>query len=284
QRTAFIYYAIAADDDLNVDDNGRPVQAAPCNAHQHSSKFHVEDDILHTFINAVRALPVTADEVREATGRDHLLRQVMKFTTGSWPKKITRPDLLCFSNRRDSLSTLNGSELCIGRNLRTPLSMLKPVPDFERQVNLSLETQFNHHHGTKSRTFKPGKESWADGLVVKRIGRVLYKIKVGDELWTRHANQLRIRLYDSDDHKTKNMDTLFETFGLERPQSLSRPANIQNSTAPALPEVQRTLEDQNCVTSPPFPVQEAVQPRRSGRSRRPTIRFDMDPRHRSYNI
>ncbi|VDP59570.1 unnamed protein product [Heligmosomoides polygyrus] len=215
---------------------------------QHPVPYDIklEDDILHTFTNAIRALPVITDEVREATGRDPLLRQVMKFTTGSWPKKTTRPDLLCFSNRRDSLSTLNGCQIVYARGYQ-------------------------------------GRESWADGLVVKRIERVLYKIKVGDELWTRHANQLRIRLYDSDDHKTKNMDTLFETFGLERPQSLSRPANIQSSTAPALPEVQRTLEDQNCVTPPPFPVQEAVQPRRSGRTRRPTIRFDMDPRQRSYN-
>ncbi|VDO45266.1 unnamed protein product, partial [Heligmosomoides polygyrus] len=109
-----------------------------------------------------------------------------------------------------------------------------------------MENQFNHHHGAKPRAFKPGqlvyarryqgKESWTEGLVVKRIGRVLYKIKVEDELWTRHANQLRTRLYDSDNHRTKDMDTLFETFDLERPHSLSRPANIQNSTAPALPE------------------------------------------------
>lgn len=75
----------------------------------------VEDDILHTFTNAVRALPVTADEVKTATGRDPLLREVMKYTTWSWPKKITRPDLLCFFNRRDSLATLNGCLLLAER-------------------------------------------------------------------------------------------------------------------------------------------------------------------------
>ncbi|VDO72472.1 unnamed protein product [Heligmosomoides polygyrus] len=140
--------------------------------------------------------------------------------------------------------------------------------------------------------FKPGqlvdaclyqeKENWADGLVVKRFGRILYKIEVEDELRTRPANLLRIRLYDYN-HKAKDMDMLFETFGLEHPQSLSQPANIQYSTAPVLFEIQPPLVDQNSVPPPHLPVQEAEQLRRSGRTRIPMGRFDMDPRYRSYS-
>ncbi|VDP09230.1 unnamed protein product [Heligmosomoides polygyrus] len=40
RQAALIHYAIEADNAHNDDDNGRPVQAAPRNAHQHSSKFH----------------------------------------------------------------------------------------------------------------------------------------------------------------------------------------------------------------------------------------------------
>ncbi|PIO75617.1 hypothetical protein TELCIR_02324 [Teladorsagia circumcincta] len=55
-----------------------------------------DEDIRLTFANAVQALPVTADEVKEWTAKDLLLQQVNDYIRGTWPTKITNSDSLCF--------------------------------------------------------------------------------------------------------------------------------------------------------------------------------------------
>nr|CDJ98236.1 RNA-directed DNA polymerase (reverse transcriptase) domain containing protein [Haemonchus contortus] len=79
------------------------------------SAISADEDIKHIFTNAVQALPVTADEVRKWTAQDRLLQQVNSYLRRAWPTKITNPKLLCFYNRRNALSTLDGCLLMADR-------------------------------------------------------------------------------------------------------------------------------------------------------------------------
>ncbi|RCN48996.1 hypothetical protein ANCCAN_04873 [Ancylostoma caninum] len=95
--------------------------------------------------------------------------------------------------------------------------------------NTIMERQFNREHGARRRTFKvgdpvlvktyQGQQRWTNGQVLQRLGRVLYEVLVEKETWIRHTNQLRIRFEEGDHYATDDMDTLFEVFDLERPQS-----------------------------------------------------------------
>ncbi|KIH68448.1 hypothetical protein ANCDUO_01215 [Ancylostoma duodenale] len=67
----------------------------------------VDADIQHVFINTIRALPVTADENKEATTNDRLLQLIKTYIKGKWPKSISNAEIQCFYNRRDSLSMLS---------------------------------------------------------------------------------------------------------------------------------------------------------------------------------
>ncbi|PIO65501.1 hypothetical protein TELCIR_12825 [Teladorsagia circumcincta] len=47
----------------------------------------IDDDISQTFVNTIRALPVTAREVKESTAKDRLLKQAVSYIQGSWPPR-----------------------------------------------------------------------------------------------------------------------------------------------------------------------------------------------------
>ncbi|EFO91976.1 hypothetical protein CRE_11440 [Caenorhabditis remanei] len=98
------------------------------------------------------------------------------------------------------------AEAFIGRKMRTVLNLLlphKPTPSLER--NLAMETQFNLHHGARDRIFEindqvyvidrrsPNSSQWVSGVIERKLGQTVYKVRVGSQRWTRHANQLRQR-------------------------------------------------------------------------------------------
>ncbi|EYB85899.1 hypothetical protein Y032_0289g1517 [Ancylostoma ceylanicum] len=170
------------------------------------------------------------------------------------------------------------AELCLGRKLRTSLSLLKPtVPDKSLDINTTMERQFNRKHGARRRTFKvgdpvlvktyQGQQRWANGQVLRRLGLVLYEVLVGKEKWIRHTNQLRIRFGEGDHNATDDMDTLFEMFDLKRLQS-----PIHSSTS---------LTDK-AKESTTLTTQNVPQLRRSTRTRRAPRRLVIDPVQKSY--
>lgn len=102
---------------------------------------------------------------------------------------------------------LSPAEILMGRRHRTTLDMLKPSTQAtcEQKRNSLMEVQFNRHHGAKKRvfqknqkvyasTFKTGKLSWLAGVVIERVGNVLYNVLLeGGKLIRAHTNQLRAR-------------------------------------------------------------------------------------------
>ncbi|EYC32661.1 hypothetical protein Y032_0002g1028 [Ancylostoma ceylanicum] len=139
-------------------------------------------------------------------------------------------------------SGLEGSklpaELCLGRKLR-------------KDINTTMERQFNRHHGARRRTFKrgdpvlvnnyQGQQSWTNGQVLRRLGRVLYEVRVAKEAWIRHAYQLRMRFGEESHNRLNDMDTLFEIFDLEpSPHYGTTPQDNavgSTSTTPAVQDV-----------------------------------------------
>ncbi|VDO26671.1 unnamed protein product [Heligmosomoides polygyrus] len=142
-----------------------------------------------------------------------------------------------------------------------------------------MERQFNAKNGAKPKIFergdnvnvsdyKDGKHKWTNGSILDRIGEVLYKVRCGTQTWIRHANQLRRRYSGSNNEVQEDMDTLFETFDLERPELQSQ--------APSPPPAE---------TSEGVPtVQQGMQLRRSTRTRRPTKTLHIDPTQKRYHF
>uniref|UniRef100_A0A5S6QGC4 RNA-directed DNA polymerase n=1 Tax=Trichuris muris TaxID=70415 RepID=A0A5S6QGC4_TRIMR len=160
------------------------------------------------------------------------------------------------------------AELMFGRNLRTDLSLLHPVPARAAPGPGRMSENFNRHHGARRRTFTPGsaaymlnkegqKPRWVEATIIRRKGRVVYDVRVGDEIWTRHANQLRRR---PDETVTQAaLPTPMVNFGPSSPQGSSTMENADQSSSTAIPR------------SP-----------RPARARRPTRRLEPDPRLPSY--
>ncbi|PIO58681.1 hypothetical protein TELCIR_19878 [Teladorsagia circumcincta] len=147
--------------------------------------------------------------------------------------------------------------------------------------NQSMESQFNKHHGARNRAFNPGDpvlvrqyhgnhEEWSNGKILKRVGKVLYKVLVGNKVCVRHANQLRPRYHDDPSMQCHDMDTLFEMFDLPRKPTASQSTSF--SPGPI----------RNAEQAPSMDDSHDYQPRRSTRTRRPTTRLRMDPHQETY--
>ena len=58
-------------------------------------------------VGQVQALPVTVQDIQQATRRDATLGKVYKYVQQGWPKQVSE-ELLLYSNRQTELSTENG--------------------------------------------------------------------------------------------------------------------------------------------------------------------------------
>ncbi|MGL5708694.1 MAG: RNase H-like domain-containing protein, partial [Aeromonas sp.] len=84
----------------------------------------VENDVRSQLSDAIRAIPVTASDIRNATSADPLLQQVIHYVTDHWPLKVSQ-DLHQFYLRRDSLAVVN-SCLMFADRVVVPAS-LRPI-------------------------------------------------------------------------------------------------------------------------------------------------------------
>ncbi|XP_029142978.1 uncharacterized protein K02A2.6-like, partial [Protobothrops mucrosquamatus] len=66
-----------------------------------------EPDVNFIVADALRSMPVTADEVREATLQDPTLKRVAKFLHSTWPTACDSDELRQFFHRKNSLSIVN---------------------------------------------------------------------------------------------------------------------------------------------------------------------------------
>lgn len=105
---------------------------------------------------------------------------------------------------RSSQHGKSPAEAMLGRKIRTKLDLLLPSKQSEFRRNKAQENQFNKKHGAIEKTFIAedsvsvlrhygNKTNWKPGMVIERIGNVMYNVLLNDsgKLVRVHANQLR---------------------------------------------------------------------------------------------
>ena len=103
--------------------------------------------------------------------------------------------LLAYRSAPHATTELSPAQLLLGRNVKTRLDLIKP--DIQREVNKKLLQpnnstlkSFDHSQNVWVRNYRRGPK-WVRGTVVGQTGPVLYTVKVNDQTWKRHVEQLR---------------------------------------------------------------------------------------------
>lgn len=103
--------------------------------------------------------------------------------------------LIAYRSAPHATTDQSPAQLFLGRNIKTRLDLLKS--DVTRGVNKKLLQSndsalksFEDHQNVSVRDYGPGPK-WVNGIVVERMGPVLYRVKVHDQMWKRHTEQLR---------------------------------------------------------------------------------------------
>ena len=103
--------------------------------------------------------------------------------------------LLAYRSAPHATTELSPAQLLLGRNVKTRLDLIKP--DVSRKVNKKLLQpndrtlkSFDHNQNVWVRNYRRGPK-WVRGTVIEQTGPVLYKVKVNDQTWKRHVEQLR---------------------------------------------------------------------------------------------
>ncbi|EFP01211.1 hypothetical protein CRE_24401 [Caenorhabditis remanei] len=170
------------------------------------------------------------------------------------------------------------AEAFIGRKMRTVLNLLlphKPTPSLKR--NLAMETQFNLHHGARDRSFEindqvyvidrrsPNSSQWVSGVIERKLGQTVYKVRVGSQRWTRHANQLRQRTSPPSHYDWSDF------LEIEDPaEEMPKPDKADTTTIPVL------------SPSTSIPPTTPVPLRRSTRNIKPVQPFQIQPKQKRY--
>ncbi|XP_055923553.1 uncharacterized protein K02A2.6-like [Eupeodes corollae] len=178
------------------------------------------------------------------------------------------------------------SDCFIGRKLSTPLDLLKPKTTTDLMKNSSMEEAFNKKHGAIPRYFKAGdkvfaktfqrnKMFWSSGVIIERIGQVLYNVLIQtnrrNQLIRSHTNQLKQR-FTEDMPTVDSYPTNFEPDDIQ-------PTTEDVSTSPNSEATRNPIErnEDELQDSTASRLEELTSPvlRRSTRIRRPPIRLDL---------
>ena len=151
-----------------------------------------------------------------------------------------------------------------GRIFRTRISQIQPfVQDQSSKISeLDCKRFFLPENLVFTKSFVNGPK-WMKGKVVKRIGKMLYLVKVHQEVVKRHINQLRVRYVSYDE------DSKQENAGAHVKRSFS---DEGFRTPTRMSYSQEKLE--KFETPPSFvPSERSVLPRKSTRIRKPPDRY-----------
>nr|CAH8862812.1 unnamed protein product [Trichobilharzia regenti] len=157
------------------------------------------------------------------------------------------------------------AEILYGRKLRTIHNSMLPPTLKHADASFRNEKKFDVGDPIYVRDYRGGHKPWNKGSISARRGRVMYDVKVGNELWTRHYNQLRPRNSNipTSTQSSLPLDILLDTFNL--------------------PTTDKT-EKQKCPAQTTSDKAEAANStsRRSNRRRQQTERFQINPKKARY--
>ena len=103
--------------------------------------------------------------------------------------------LLTYRSASHATTALSPAQLLLGRNVRTRLDLFKPdvtrgVDKRLLQSNNSTLKFFVNDQYVWVCNYRRG-PNWVRGTVIERTGPVLFRVKVNDQTWRRHVEQLR---------------------------------------------------------------------------------------------
>ena len=103
--------------------------------------------------------------------------------------------LLTYRSAPHATTALSPAQLLLGRNVRTRLDLIKPddtrgVDKKLLQSNNSTLKFFVNDQYVWVCNYRRG-PNWVRGRVIERTGPFLFRVKVNDQTWRRHVEQLR---------------------------------------------------------------------------------------------
>ncbi|XP_022808195.1 uncharacterized protein K02A2.6-like [Stylophora pistillata] len=158
--------------------------------------------------------------------------------------------LLAYLSAPHATTELSPAQLLLGRNVETRLDLIKP--DVTREINKTLLQSYdctlksfdqNQNVWVHNYRIVP---KWVRGTVVEQTGPVLYKVKVNDQTWKRHVEQLR--------------DSNLCPPDVETIDDCAVPEEVENVTPPGVTETERKDAPPLAVT----PIGEFSSPEQQG--------------------
>ena len=151
--------------------------------------------------------------------------------------------------------TQSPAEALFGRKVRTINSAMLPLREkLEDVPHGKLKPQLRPGTKVYARDYRAREEKWASGEIMKRRGRVIYEVVVGNDVWVRHRNQLRLRHGpdQAEEQSQVPLGILLETFDIQNEERTEPPTQANN------------------------------RPRYPSRARKPTARLQVKPRQKCY--
>ena len=169
------------------------------------------------------------------------------------------------------------AENCIGRQLRTPISDLQLQSHLHQEAMEGKAQQKRKVHRREFaegdtvylRLYEDPRGQWAPGVVIRRLGTVLYNVRSSNKIVRRHANQLRPRSVDD------TLNVMLETFNLPL-LPLSKPHMEPGSSNPVVTD-SVTRDEEDVLAGP-------EQTPRQKTKRRPPRRLELDTSRKKYSF
>ncbi|EGT49549.1 hypothetical protein CAEBREN_25644 [Caenorhabditis brenneri] len=175
-----------------------------------------------------------------------------------------------------SPNALTPAENFLGRKIRTVLDLLLPTfSDTTPQRNEKMELGFDRQHGARRREYDTGDKvyvkintnqstsTWLPGIIVGKVGHTIYDVNINGRTVKKHANQLRSRATPTP------YPEFVEWLSMETNASDMSPTTPSPPTTPS--------------ANTPATVIPAVPLRRSARTSKPVVSFQLDPSQKSYH-
>ena len=108
----------------------------------------------------------------------------------------------------------------------------KQASQKEQHDKKGRERQFEVHQHVLVENPK-GDPKWIPGIIVKKLGPLSYEVKVNNNIWKRHVDQM----ITSNEHTCESEDNAFDT--LPYPESSDASIIDSNDSPPALPVTSR---------------------------------------------
>ena len=110
---------------------------------------------------------------------------------------------------------LTPAEALMRRRIRTKFDLLRPSDVYSKQPQDPRKHYFQPGEMVHVRDYRKDHPPWIDGVIKQRNGKVLYKVLVEGDIWTRHYNQLRPRRSTSIIPVSRMpLEILIDTFGI----------------------------------------------------------------------